>query len=98
MTFANFPGSYEICQICGWEDDPIQMLNPWYAGGANITSLLEEQKKALTLVKESKKIETFVRDTKWRPVNDEDKPRARSPIDLSEAEYGDLRAWYYWLV
>lgn len=35
------PGAYEICQICQWEDDPIQSGNPHYAGGANNDSLLD---------------------------------------------------------
>ncbi|MBR1270839.1 hypothetical protein JQ629_25520 [Bradyrhizobium sp. AUGA SZCCT0222] len=33
------PGNYEICQVCGWEDDPVQAADPDYAGGANELSL-----------------------------------------------------------
>lgn len=33
------PGSYEVCGMCGWEDDPIQSRNPDYGGGANHESL-----------------------------------------------------------
>lgn len=32
-------GSYEICPVCFWEDDPVQNENPLYAGGANDLSL-----------------------------------------------------------
>jgi hypothetical protein len=32
-------GSYEICDVCGWEDDPVQSADPDYAGGANHESL-----------------------------------------------------------
>ena len=32
---------YEICPCCGWEDDPVQSLDPSYAGGANGSSLDE---------------------------------------------------------
>jgi hypothetical protein len=32
-------GSYEICDVCGWEDDPVQLANPNYQGGANRESL-----------------------------------------------------------
>lgn len=40
------PGSaYEICPVCGWEDDEVQNDNPSLAGGANEMSL-EEAKKA----------------------------------------------------
>ena len=34
-------GAYEICPVCGWEDDPVQSADPSYAGGANDMSLLE---------------------------------------------------------
>ncbi|MBN1368538.1 MAG: hypothetical protein JW967_11495 [Dehalococcoidales bacterium] len=33
------PGSYEICPICFWEDDPVQFNNPNYQSGANKVSL-----------------------------------------------------------
>ncbi|NQY30780.1 MAG: hypothetical protein HRT69_15080 [Flavobacteriaceae bacterium] len=32
-------GNYEICNICFWEDDPIQSSEPDYEGGANRVSL-----------------------------------------------------------
>jgi Cysteine-rich CPCC len=34
-------GNYEICSICGWEDDPIQSDDPKFSGGANDLSLAE---------------------------------------------------------
>ena len=37
-------GEYEICNICGWEDDPIQSNAPNFAGGANKLSLSEAKK------------------------------------------------------
>ena len=37
-------GTYEICQICFWEDDPIQSNDPNYKGGANSESLIEARK------------------------------------------------------
>jgi hypothetical protein len=39
------PGSYEICAVCGWEDDPIQSRDQSYAGGANMLSLGEARAK-----------------------------------------------------
>ena len=32
-------GAYEICSVCGWEDDPAQSHDPDFAGGANSESL-----------------------------------------------------------
>ena len=32
--------SYEICE-CGWQNDPIQIEDPEYKGGANVMSLNE---------------------------------------------------------
>jgi len=34
-------GCHEICKLCGWEDDPVQLANPDYPGGANQNSLLQ---------------------------------------------------------
>ncbi len=31
--------SYDICPVCGWEDDPIETKNPDYSGGANHITL-----------------------------------------------------------
>jgi Cysteine-rich CPCC len=41
---AAVPGQsddYAICQMCGWEDDPVQSDDPAYGGGANASSLDE---------------------------------------------------------
>ena len=32
-------GDYEICEICGWEDDPVQSKDPDFEGGSNKESL-----------------------------------------------------------
>ncbi|NIZ60270.1 hypothetical protein DL239_04700 [Sedimentitalea sp. CY04] len=32
-------GHHEICNVCGWQDDPIQREQPDYEGGANDLSL-----------------------------------------------------------
>jgi hypothetical protein len=35
------PGTYEICKVCGWEDDLVQFRDPDYPEGANHVSLRE---------------------------------------------------------
>ena len=37
-------GEYEICPVCGWEDDPVQNDDPTFEGGANDMSLEQAQK------------------------------------------------------
>lgn len=41
LTFGPELGSYDICPVCFWEDDPVQLADPSYAGGANVPSLEE---------------------------------------------------------
>ena len=33
--------SFDICEVCGWEDDGLQENRPDYSGGANSMSLNE---------------------------------------------------------
>jgi hypothetical protein len=44
QTLSEAPGSYAICKVCFWEDDPAQQNDPDYRGGANLVSLREGQK------------------------------------------------------
>jgi len=45
LTFGeDFPGSFDICPVCFWEDDLIQFTEPTYKGGANKVSLEEAQR------------------------------------------------------
>lgn len=37
-------GVWDICEHCGWEDDPLQSKEPDLAGGANKPSLNEARK------------------------------------------------------
>lgn len=37
-------GEFEICEVCFWEDDPVQRMNPDYFGGANKVSLNQGKK------------------------------------------------------
>ncbi len=47
LTFDNddgFPGSYNICPVCYWEDDPVQYHDHNYEGGANRVSVNQAKK------------------------------------------------------
>ncbi|WP_084308004.1 CPCC family cysteine-rich protein [Phytopseudomonas flavescens] len=40
LTFGEEPpGTFEICPVCGWEDDEVQFRDPTCEGGANPLSL-----------------------------------------------------------
>lgn len=45
LTFSSPPdGSFDICPVCLWEDDLVQLDDPDYAGGANSVSLNQARK------------------------------------------------------
>jgi hypothetical protein len=44
LVFRTPPGSYEICPVCGWEDDAAQLRWPSLSGGANRLSLKDAQR------------------------------------------------------
>ena len=41
LTLESDAGDWEICPVCYWEDDPVQLRDPSYRGGANKVSLEE---------------------------------------------------------
>jgi hypothetical protein len=45
LTFGEKPpGTFEICPVCGWEDDNVQFHDPAYQSGANSVSLDQARK------------------------------------------------------
>lgn len=40
-------GEFEICSVCGWEDDEVQYDDPDFEGGANDMSLNQAKKAYL---------------------------------------------------
>jgi hypothetical protein len=103
-TFDGWPGSYEICHVCFWEDDPVQILDPWFRGGANQPSLAESQENYVRLGAMEERFLKNVRgvssqderDVHWRLVAETDRKHIRTPADLSDEESQDLNVWYYW--
>lgn len=39
LTLSEPSGNYDICPVCFWEDDPAQLAQPKFTGGANEVSL-----------------------------------------------------------
>lgn len=70
LAFDEPPGSYEICDVCGWEDDPVQLASPTFGGGANKASLVEAQ---LVVLRDHplaiRELAGVRRDDLWRPLS-----------------------------
>ena len=63
-------GSYTLCEVCGWEDDGVQLANPCSSGGANGKSLVEAQEDVLK--KYPLQVDVAMghrRSKRWRPVS-----------------------------
>lgn len=76
-TFDQEPnGSHEICAVCFWEDDPVQLADPDFADGANPMSLRQAQKNFLAfgacdremLPNVRQPAEDEQRDKNWKPM------------------------------
>src|SRR2546421_7067431 len=68
-VFEEPPGSYELCPICGWEDDEVQLRFPSLQGGANKECLYEWQQRLLSrLPLETREHMGFRRVPDWRPL------------------------------
>lgn len=94
-------GSYAICSICGWEDDPVQLEHPLLSGGANDVSLLESQQKILKEIPPViKEYNGYLRDAEWRPLSQEDYADNRADIrngeDYFNAAANSDETKYYW--
>ncbi|WP_417379962.1 CPCC family cysteine-rich protein [Gimesia sp.] len=72
-VFEEPPGSYDICGVCGWEDDHVQLRYPCMRGGANKQSLWEWQQMVLpTLSTEVGSGPDLQRCPDWRPLEEKD--------------------------
>jgi len=56
-------GTFNICVLCGWEDDLIQNVNPDYVSGPNGICLREAQYEFLNAATTT---EGFVKDPSWK--------------------------------
>jgi len=77
-TFELKPnGTYDICQVCFWEDDLSQLNNPDYVGGANKVSLRQGQQNFAKfgaceedMIKSVRKpTQKETRENNWKPLN-----------------------------
>lgn len=76
---VEYYGSYQICVICFWEDDELQVDDPDMAGGANPISLRESQKnfkefgacQKTMLENVLKDRSKYEKDLFWKPLKDQ---------------------------
>jgi len=69
--------TYEICELCFWEDDGVQFRDRDYEGGANVFSLKQAQKNFIKFGSCQEDCIEFVRkpnnqdvkDLNWKPLN-----------------------------
>lgn len=105
LVFGEPPGSYEICPICFWEDDAVQLRWPDLDGGANSVSLRTAQRNFEALGACDASSRAHVRpprvdevvDAGWRVLTDAD-PVERPPgLFRSSAVWpSDLTTLYWW--
>ena len=109
LVFDGPPGTYDICPICFWEDDIVQLAFPELDGGANDCSLIDSQKNYIAIgVSEMRfKVnvrtpnESDVRNLDWRnldPIRDRFL-KWNSPKDKQkwQNEKSSELCLYYWL-
>jgi hypothetical protein len=100
IVFAEPPGSYDICPVCGWEDDDVQLRHPGMRGGANRLCLREQQDEALrSHPVDEKRTGEWTRDPSWRPLRDDEcvtENAPRSGMEYFEAS-GEGVPPYYWI-
>jgi hypothetical protein len=83
-------GTYDICDVCGWEDDEVQQRWPGYRGGANNESLCESQSRFLPILDAHADLARGLRrHTAWRPL------RPQECVDSAEDPHREPYI-YYW--
>ena len=96
-------GSSEICAICFWEDDLVQLRFPEMSGGANKPSLLEAQRNYAEISACEQRLVRYVRpagaadgrEPEWRPIDSRDIKNVDSlgwPTDLTDLYWWRLRS------
>lgn len=93
MVFTGPPGTYELCPVCGWEDDGVQLANPTSGGGANRGSLVDAQASG----RHRDRPCDLPRDESWRPLSTEEITWHRSEREVGGTPWPNRGTdIYYW--
>jgi hypothetical protein len=99
LVFSEPPGSHEICELCGWEDDLVQLRFPGLRGGANACSLAECQARALASLDPSAlEHGGYQRAPGWRPLLQAEVREVQPAGNSPSAPKTSDRVRYYWEV
>ncbi|HEY7280281.1 MAG TPA: CPCC family cysteine-rich protein [Actinomycetota bacterium] len=104
---SSSPGSYDICPVCGWEDDLSQLRFANSPGGANRLSLRDAQRNFAEhgfsdpeLVVDGKlqvqSAQGFTRDPSWRALQPADVEEPEPGVDSGTTYPADAEQLYYW--
>lgn|SRR5487761_1362742 len=106
LVFRELPGSYDICPICFWEDDIVQLQDPTFSGGANKPSLIDAQKNYREFGACEERLKPHARlprpdekrDPSWRPFDfEKDSKRIKANFEDDHVMQGLARMFlYYW--
>lgn len=90
LTMAGRPGSYELCPVCGWQDDLQQLRWPAMPRGANKLSLIDAQRDPV-----ARGTADVDRERAWRPIaagRDRFEPSGRMLAPWPD----DYTIFYWW--
>lgn len=68
------PGTFDICPVCGWEDDDVQFRDADFEGGANVMSLTQARENFRSFGAKSRDAEPRVRSPRPEEVPPSEKP------------------------
>ena len=102
VTLGAPPGSYEICDVCFWEDDAVQLRWTDWGGGANGPSLIDAQRNYVELGAVEERFTRAVRtalvdeavDGGWRVIDTA--IDSFEPAGIQHAPWPDDRTALYW--